>query len=405
MKVIAVNKFYYMQGGSERYYFELNRLLREKGIEVIPFSMKDERNVSSDYSEFFVSNLNLQGKLSFKQKLSLPVRVVYSREAKKNFTALIEKVKPDIIHLHNIAHHISPSIIPVAKKKGIPVVQTLHDFKLLCPSYLFINNGESCELCANGNFLHAVSSKCVKGSYFGSLILAAEMFVHRNSGIYNLADRFICPSRFMIDKFKSYGIIRDDKLAYIPNFVSVEDFKPSKEYSDYYLYFGRLSAEKGVDVLINSVDPTWKERLLIAGDGLERKKLEEIKKEKNLSNVEFLGNKSGDELKGIIRNSIFTIIPSRCYDNSPLALFESFACGKAVIGSRIGGIPELIDEGKDGLLFESQNSNVLREKIKYLLDHKELAVSYGMAGRNKVEKRFNSDLHIERIISLYNSLM
>lgn len=405
MKVVSVNKFYYLQGGSDKYFFELNRLLEEKGIDVIPFSMNDARNLKTPYSEYFVSNINLQGKLGISEKLSLPLRVIYSGEAKDNFSKLLDKVKPDIVHLHNIAHHISPSIIPVAKKRGIPVVQTLHDFKILCPSYLFIREGESCELCGNGNFLHSVINRCVKDSYSGSALLAAEMFIHRFSGIYKGVDRFICPSKFMLEKIKSYGVVDEKKLAHVPNFVNPEDYILSNEYDDYYLYFGRLSEEKGVDILLKAVDPSWPSKLLIVGGGILRSELEAVKRERGLNNVEFAGYKSGDELKRIISKAMFTIIPSRCYENSPLALFESFASGKPVVGSRIGGIPELIDEGKDGLLFEPQKPESLRDKIEYFINKKEKTVEFGCRGRKKIEKNFNQSLHIEKIVKMYRSLL
>ncbi len=404
MKAVLVNKFYYLQGGSDKYVFELTRLLEEKGIEVIPFSMKDERNSDSSYSSYFVSNINLQGKLGIKDKALLPFRVVYSAEAKRKFSKLLDDVKPDIVHLHNIAHHISPSVIPVAKKKDISVIQTFHDFKILCPSYLFIKKGESCELCANGNFLHSVINRCVKNSYSGSALLAFEMFIHRFSGIYNGVDRFVCPSRFMLEKIKSYGVIDDNKLVYIPNFVNVKNYKVSPEYDNYYLYFGRLSEEKGVDVLLNAVDPSWKEKLVIVGDGIERETLEKIKRKRGLNNVEFVGYKRGDELKKILSRAMFTVIPSRCYENSPLALFESFASGKPVIGSRIGGIPELINEGSDGLLFESQNPESLREKIGYFISNKDKLIEFGREGRKKIESDFNEKKHIGRIVGLYEKI-
>jgi len=362
MKLLVVNKFYFLRGGSERYIFELNKVLEKNGFTVIPFSMKDEKNFQTKYSQYFVGNIDFQNKLSLIDRLRSVFRILYSFEARKNILELIENAKPDLAHIHNIAHQISPSILPALKKRGIPVVQTLHDFKLVCPSYLFYTRGKPCEECKKNKFYKAIVNKCIKNSFSGSFLIAMEMYFHKMTKIYNNIDIFITPSLFMKRKLEEFGIYTN-KLVHIPNFVLAESFSPNYDFEDYFIYFGRLSEEKGVMTLLKAVERNWKIKLLIVGEGVLEDELKRYAEKKGLKNVIFKGYKSGSEFQNLIRNAMFTILPSECYENCPISILESFAMGKPVIGANIGGIPELINEGSDGLLFESGNAADLNDKI------------------------------------------
>ena len=404
MKLLVVNKFYFLSGGAERYIFELNKVLEKNGCTVIPFSMKDDRNFPSEYSHYFVSNIDFKNKLSTFDKLKSIPRILYSFESKGKILKLIADFKPDLAHVHNIAHQISPSILPVLKKQGIPIVQTLHDFKLVCPSYLFHNHGKTCEKCKGDKFYNVFMDRCIKDSFSGSFLIAVEMYFHKIINVYDNIDVFITPSLFMKNKLEEFGA-NPKKLIHIPNFVSAESFSPNYSFEDYIVYFGRLSEEKGVMTLLKAMDKSWKFKLLIVGEGILRQDLEKYVEEKKLNNVIFTGYKKEKELKDLIKNAMFTVIPSECYENCPMSVLESFAMGKPVIGSNIGGIPELINEEVDGLLFEPGNAMDLRDKMLYLSNNPGKIKEMGKQGREKVEKLYNIELHYQKINEIYQKLL
>ena len=403
MNLLVINKFYFMRGGCERYIFELNKILERNGVNIIPFAMENDKNYPTEYSRYFVSNIDFQKKLEYLTKIKSVGRVMYSFEARKNISRLIDDFKPDIAHVHNIAHQISPSILPVLKKRGIPIVQTLHDFKLICPSYLFYAHNKPCEKCKKNKFYEAILNKCIKNSLSGSILIAIEMYFHKIIRIYDNVDVFITPSLFMKNKLEEFGV-NPEKLIHIPNFVPVESFAPNYDFEDYFIYFGRLSEEKGVRTLLKAMERSWKTKLLIVGDGVLKNELEKYAEKNSLTNVIFTGYKSGSELSNLIKNAMFTIVPSECYENCPMTVLESFSIGKPVIGANIGGIPELISECFDGLLFESANEEDLRNKILYLLSNRTKIKEMGKNGREKVEKLYNVDFHYQRINNLYQKV-
>jgi len=403
MKLLVINKFYFLRGGPERYIFELNKILEKKGFTVIPFSMKDEKNFLTEYSQYFVSNINFQNNLSIADKLKAIPRILYSFESRKKILRLIEETNPDLAHVHNIAHQISPSILPVLKKRGIPIIQTLHDFKLVCPSYLFYSHGKTCEKCKKNKFYYAITNKCIKNSISGSFLIAMEMYFHRIIKAYDNIDIFITPSLFMKRKLEEFGI-NSNRLIHIPNFILTQSFFPYYDFKDYFIYFGRLSEEKGLMTLLKAVEKNWKTKLVIVGDGLLKEELEKYVDEKGLNNVVFKGYKSGKELNDLIKNAMFTIVPSECYENCPISVLESFAMGKPVIGANIGGIPELINENADGLLFEPGNAIDLREKILYLLNNPTKIKDMGKNGREKVERLYDAELHYQKLNNIYQKL-
>ena len=274
MKILQVNKFYFPKAGTERYVFELTKLLESKGHEVIPFAMKDKRNLKNYFNKYFVSNVDLSKPKIRPSGFKNIGRIIYSQEAKRKVEDLIKKTKPDIVHIHNIYHQISPSILPVFKKYNIPVVQTLHDFKLICPSYKLFSKGTVCERCKKHKYYNAVSQKCSKDSTLYGCVLALEMYIHKMLKIYEKnVDIFICPSQFVKNKMIEWGI-DNKKLIVISHFVSLSKFEPNYENQGYILYFGRLTEEKGVDVLLKAMKDFPKLKLKIIGEGPEKKNLE-----------------------------------------------------------------------------------------------------------------------------------
>jgi len=405
VKVLLVNKFFYLKGGPERHIFKISKILETKGHQVIPFSMKDERNEPTPFEKYFVSKVDFNSPMSLGDKLRMVPRVVYFLEAKRKIEALIKEARPDIAHLHNIAHQISPSVLHSLKKFDLPVIQTLHDYKLICPTYNMVARGRICERCKGHQYYEAVLQRCNKGSFSFSLLNCAEMYIHKFLRIYERnVDFFIAPSNFLRHKIIEFGI-NGGKIFHVPNFVDCREYSPHFDGDNYFVYFGRVSREKGLLTLIRTVRDIKTSRLVIVGEGELRNRLEEYVSEKGIANIEFSGYLGEERLKSVIRNSMFAVVPSEWYENCPYSVLEAFALGKPVIGSDIGGIPELIDDGINGLLFETGNSQELSEKIAYLTSRPRLREQMGRNARKKVEEEYNPELYYERLMEIYQRSM
>ncbi len=399
MKILLVNKYFYLKGGAERVFFQERNYLKGKGIDVVDFSMDDPENIESDFSDFFVPSIDFKSLLQVKDKISNALRFIHSKESINRLSALLEKERPELAHLHNIYHQLTPSIIPLLKKFGVKVVMTLHDYKLVCPSYLLLNNGQICEKCRGNKFFHAATSSC-KGSFFGGLVLAAEAYWHKWRSSYSHVDCFIAPSRFLSDYVTRYRIPKD-KIVILKNGIDINAYLPSYKDNNYALYFGRISDEKGVATLLSAHEISNKKTLLkIVGTGPME---EELKNQ--FKSAEFVGYKTGNELISIIDRASFVIVPSQCYENCSMVVLEAMALGKPVIGSRIGGIPEQIDDGKTGLLFEMGNVDELIEKMMILTENRDLRRKMGLAARQKLEKQYSLENHCESLLKIYNKLL
>ena len=376
MKILMCNSYYYLRGGSERCFFDLTRLLTSHGHEVVPFSMVDDRNAPSPYSDYFVSYIDFPSRLSQESslgdKLNAAGRVIYSREAAGQIKKLIQDTQPDIAHVHGIAHEISPSILPEMQRAGLPVVQTLHDYKLLCPNTTFLSHGEICEKCKYRRYYQVVVNRCKRDSLPASLLAGAEMYAHKFSGLYEKnVDAFIVPSQFLGAKLTEYRI--NVPAFNIPNFLYLDRFEPSYDPEDYFLYIGRLAVNKGIKTLLQAMTQVNKSHLYIAGSGELEQELKSFVEQNDLRNVTFLGHLPSDKLISLIQKAVFTVVPSEWYENYSMAVIESLACGTPVIGSQIGGIPEQVTDGYNGLLFEPGNAAQLAEKINFLLDNPQQA--------------------------------
>lgn len=404
MKILLINKFHYKKGGSETYYFNLARLLAEHGHEVMFFSMQDERNVPSEYSRYFVENIDYHGKNTAASKIKLALKFIYSFEASQKLDSLIKYKKPDIAHLHIFQHQLSPSILWTLKKHDIPIVYTAHDFKMICPNYKMLDKSKICEACKGGKYINCLKRRCMDDSFSNSFLNTAEAYMHKFLKSYDLIDMTITPSNFYRKKFIDFGI-NPEKITYVPNFLFESDYFPNYNFEDYFLYFGRLSEEKGVDTLLSAMKHI-DGKLKIAGIGTEEEKLETYAENEGLgSKVEFLGHKSGIELENLIKNAMFTVVPSKWYENAPYSVLESMAFGKTVVGSHIGGIPEMILDKKTGLLFYSDDSGDLAEKINDLMQNTWKIINYGKNARTYFEEVYGSEEHYRKIIKIYENLI
>ncbi|HEC93677.1 MAG TPA: glycosyltransferase family 1 protein [Candidatus Atribacteria bacterium] len=420
MKILLANKFFYLKGGSEYVFFEQAELLKKRGHKIIFFSMKHPKNFSSKYEEYFINQVDYE-KGGIRTKISASFKLLYSFEAKRKIDELIRNEKPDIAHLHNIYHQISPSILHALKRYNIPIVLTLHDCKIVCASHLMLANGKVCEACKNGRYYNCFLKKCVKNSKVKSLLNTIEMYLHHKIlHIYDLVDVFISPSRFLKDKLREMGFKKE--IVYLPNFVNVDEFNPFYEWEEKSIvYFGRLSREKGLFTLIEAVKDL-DVKLKIIGEGPIRESLElGVRSEgvgddgvrsrelgvrsEGVGNVEFLGYKAGKDLKDEIRKSMFVVVPSECYENNPRSVIEAFALGKPVLGSNTGGIPELVKDKERGLLFEAGNKEDLRERIQYLLQNLQKVIEMGKDARKFVEEELNEERFYRRLMEIYLRLV
>lgn len=409
MKILKAHKFYNIVGGSERYYFDLMKLLSSHGHQIIPFSMLNDNNVETPYKDYFVSHVDFD-QSSLHHFLSngpkILGRTIYSRESKRKIERLIRDTKPDIAHIHMVDHQISPSILDVIKKHDIPMVQTLHEYKLICPNYrLFIERKrEICERCKGGKYYNAIIHKCLKDSVSKSFLACLAMYIHKFLKIYEKnIEIFLVPSQFMRDKMIEFGI-NPDKVTFLPHMVDTEEFKPRDSHPDYILYFGRLAKEKGLFTLMEAMRNFQDIKLIIVGRGELELDLMKYVEEHNMDNVKLVGYKTGNNLRTLIQDALFVVMPSLWYETFGLTIVESFACAKPVIGADIGGISELINQ-ENGLLFRPGDSEELTEKIAYFLSHPSLVKELGVKARRFVEDNFSSDQHYQKTMNIYHKVL
>ncbi len=399
MKIILVNKFYYRRGGAESYLLDLEKKLLAEGHDVAVFSMHHPKNEPSPWAKYFVSRISFH-ESGLWSKLKSPFRLLYSFEAKRKFEALVNDFKPDIIHIHNIYHQISPSILPVAKKHGIPAVMHLHDYKLICPNYQMFDRGEICYDCAAPNYYRCVSKRCMNGSLSRSIGATLEMYVHHSLlKIYEKnIDGYIAPSNFMKTTCVRFGVPAE-RISVLYNFISSSAPYTGK-LGNYVAYIGRLSPEKGIDVLIKALALASSDLVLeIAGEGPDRSRLEKLVQDTGMqARVHFTGRLSGGALDEVIDRARAIVIPSVWLENMPFSALEAMAKGKLVIASNIGGLGELIKDQESGLAFPSADEKALAHILNNIDDDK--AARLGAAARQAVAE-YTIDNHYKKLMEIF----
>ena len=389
MRILLSNKFYYRRGGDCIYMLNLEQLLREHGHETAVFAMDYPENLDTPWKRYFPQNMS---------KLMVLTRPFGSIEVKKKLNKLLDDFHPDVVHLNNIHTHLSPVIAELAHKRGIRVVWTLHDYKLLCPRYDCLRGDKTiCEQCFDGNKKPCLINKCMKGSTLASWIGYREAMMWNRKRLETCTDAFICPSRFMAEKMEQGGFDKH-KLKVMCNFIDVDKCRKDDYSRDgYYCFIGRLSHEKGAETLIEAASQLPYNLKVIGGGPLDEEL--RMKSEKLGGNVEFLGFKQWDEIKDIAGQAKFSVIPSEWYENNPLSVIEAQCLGTPVLGARIGGIPELIDEGVSGMTFASGNIDDLKNKIEYMynatFDYEKIAQT--------AMKRYNAEAYYKEIMKVYEA--
>ena len=402
MKILLVNKFHYLKGGSEKYYFELGDLLKKHGHQIAFFSMKSDKNLKTKEKEYFVDEIDLNTGSKLKA-----LDVIYSKENKIKMLQAIDEFNPDIIHLNNFQRQLSESIIEAANEKNIPIVFTAHDVQAVCPAITMLdNNKQICELCKNGKYLNCIKKRCVKNSMLKSILAAVEGKFYRAKKVYNKKiDWIVTPSELYKKKMIEDGI-EEKHITAIHNFIELDKYDLETQDDGYGLYIGRLSKEKGILNLIEAFSNMKDRRLYIAGDGPEREKLESIIEERNLKDkITLLGYINQEEVKEYLRKARFVVVPSIWYENCPYSVMEALAIGKPVIGADIAGIPELINDKVNGLLYKYDSISDLKSKMEILYDNPKLAKQYGENAKKIAIDNYGKEKYYYQIIDIYNKVL
>lgn len=397
MKILEVNKFNYVQGGADKHFLDMVQLLKAKGNEVAVFSMENEKNEFSPWKKYFVSYVGYQKNDTFLQKLKGALRMFYSFEAKRKMKKLLEDFQPDIVHIHNIYHQISPSILPIIKKRNIPVVMTVHDYKLICPNYLLQCQGKNWEDLQGKKYLQFIKNRCFKNSYLKSLLVVLETKFHKFLDIYDKnIDLYISPSAFTKDKLVAGGVPAE-KILVLPLFSPASNFDEKSKIEigeKYVLYFGQISKEKGVDDLLEIFGALPNLNLYLAG------KKESAIEVSSRDNIKFLGFLNQRELERYIKNSLFVVSASRLPETFGLIALEAIKNGKPFVGYDAGAYREIIENDKTGYLCQTKEE--MREKIEKLAEDDGLRILFSRNGLERA-KSFEGNNYYQDIMEIFNA--
>lgn len=403
-RLLAINNYHYRRGGAEAVFLDHMTMFSDAGWDVAPFAMQSEKNLASPWSRYFVSEIEFGEQPGLLTKLNHAGKIIYSREAQRGIAALVNDFRPEIAHAHNVYHHLSPAIFRTLKAAGIPTVMTAHDLKIACPAYKMLSHGQVCEKCRNGNITQVLLNRCAKNSVALSGLLLLETAVHRALGLYrDTLDRIIVPSRFYRNKLIEWGWPAE-LLAYIPNFVDPAFLSSERQAEgDYYLFAGRLAPEKGVKTLIEAVGKAGI-RLVIAGTGPDEAELR-AQAERASAEIDFVGHVGGERLRQLIGAARALVLPSEWYENAPVSVLEAYGLGRPVLGTDIGGIPELIEAGHTGLIARPADAEDLARQLAGLeAMGTEGRSALGQAGHDWVKENFSAAAYRQRMLALYAEL-
>lgn len=399
MRILMVNKFLYPRGGAETYMLKLGSRLESLGHQVEYFGMYDEKNTVGNSLGLYTVNMDFHTRSL--SRLAYPFRILYSFDARKKMEQLIAAFRPDIIHLNNINFQLTPSIIDAAAKHAVPIVQTVHDYQMICPNHLLYipQTGEVCQRCVNGSKWNCAGHSCIHGSRVKSILGSLEAILYSLRKTYRKVDLFVCPSRFLEQMlWKSEDFFRGKTCA-IHNFIEPWDVSPSDSPRDYIAFAGRLAREKGVDVLAEAAKLLPQYRFVVMGDGPERHYLE------NIPNVELTGFLTGDRLRATIAGAALFVVPSVWFENCPLSILEAGSVGVPVVTVNMGGMAELIEDGRSGLLIDRPEPQLLAEALRRGMEDSGLRSAMSEYCLNHRSARLDLDTYCDRILEKYHSLL
>ncbi len=401
MKILIINKFLHPNGGSETYIFEIGKQLQKMGHEVQYFGMEHEGRIVSNNVESYTSDMNFHaGGLS---KLTYPFKILYSKEARKALRPVLEDFHPDVVHLNNINFQLTPSVIDEVKSfdEKIKIVYTAHDAQWVCPNHLMRipSTGERCLRCIDGSYSNCTKHKCIHDSKVRSLLGQIEATIYKNRHTYRKVDTIISPSQFLADVL-SHNKDLKGRIVTLHNFVELPDTSPTPanaEQRDYVLYFGRYDVEKGIRIILAAARNLPEVDFIFAGKGDFEREIEE------LPNIQNVGFQDKEGITKLIKNARFSVFPSIWYENCPFSVIESIVNGTPVIGSNLGGVPELIDDGETGFLFEAENVSELTDKMFKLWNDDELVSKmHDNCIKAAASNRFDTlESYCEKLLEIY----
>ena len=396
MRILLVNKFHYLRGGSEKYYFELAKLLKSHGHTVAFFSMKNENNIKTGDREYFVDEIDMNTGSKFEA-----LNVIYSKKNKALMEKALEEFKPDIVHINNFQRQLSASIIDAVKEKNIPLIMTAHDLNPICPASIMLYNGEVCEDCITKGYTSCIKKKCIKNSMLKSVLGYIEKKYYDLHKIFCKVDCIISPSEFNKNQLLK-GKLKFNDITVIHNFVN-ETKKTDYTLGDGAFYFGRLSKEKGILNLIEAINNIPGARLIIAGDGPERENIQAYIKEHKLENrITLLGYLNQNDIRENIRKCRFVTVPSIWYENCPYSILETMEIGKPIIGSKIGGIPELIQDGINGFTYEHNDVTKLTNILMKLFGNDETVKQFSKNSKQIFIQNYSAEAYYNKLMTVYN---
>ena len=394
-----VNKFLYSRGGCENYMLYLAEHLKSLGHEIEFFGMQDEKNTVGNSAGLYTMNMDFHtgGLIRF----LYPFKILYSFEAKKKILQVIDNFKPDIVHMNNINFQLTPSVIYGIKKRGIPIVQTVHDYQMICPNHLLYNfeKNEICEKCLKGSYFHCAKNKCIHGSRVKSIIGAMEARLYALLGTYKKVDLYITPSYFLENKLLSAKKLYQGKTKTIHNFIDKKKFtREAKKCGEYIAFAGRLAKEKGIELLAETAKLLPEYTFLVAGEGPEKHLLE------NIANIKLAGFLSGDRLVDFISQARVFVVPSIWYENCPLSILEAQCLGVPVVTMNNGGMAELVQDGVTGLLVREPSPEEMAAKLREILENKAYDQTLRENCQNMRQELLNVEEYAEILIKEYEKL-
>lgn len=406
MRILICNTFLYPRGGAETYTLTLADLLRRHGHEVLFFCMQHPENRPCDQSRYFVDYIDfptIHREVSAGAAWKVMSRSIYYFEARKRIRGLLESERPDVVHLQNLHAHLTPSIIDEVRSARIPIVWTLHDFKLLCPEHSFYANGRVCEQCKGGRFYRCTVNRCKKDSFSASLVASLEAYVHSALGVCRRVDRFVAPSRFLKSKFEEFGW-DGSRIEFVRNCLA-ELGEPHPGGKGYGVYTGMLRPTKGIGTLLRALAKAGDPPFYLAGDGPIRAELEAEARELGLKNAAFLGHLDKARLATLVEDADYAVVASEWYENCPYAIMELMAAAKPVIASNHGGMAELVEHGRTGMVFDVGDADQLAACVRVLVEEPEVGRRWGESGRARAEREFAPEAHYDRLMELYRKVL
>lgn len=391
MRILIIHNDYQQPGGETVAVNAQIALLRQRGHRVATYR-RDNREIA------------LYG---IGRKIAFPIYALWSKRTFNEVRALVQRERPDLAHVHNVFPLISPAVYRALKSQGVPIAQTVHNFRFLCPNGLFYTHGQICERCKLGNTFHAARLRCYRQSYILSSLYALSIGLHRRWGTFGMIDCFIALTEFAAGKLLESGLTTQDKIFVLGNFLHdpLPETGSFEKREPYVVYLGRLSPEKGVQILLEAVDGLPNLKVKVAGDGPQAAALWEMTRKRGLHHVELLGQVTGEAKWQLLRGARAAIIPSISYENFPFAVLESLVVGTPVVASNLGSLPYIVQDGQNGLLFRPGDAQDLQEKLAWLVAHPEEALDMGCCARQMVEEEWKGDAHYGRLMGIYSEVV